>query len=269
VQFDGTGSHTNGDGGTIVAYDWEFFDSDTFHNLGPTPTHTYSTAGTYTVTLRVTDSGDGIGIGSTTVTIRGVNTPPNTPIVAGPTTGAVSTAYTYSFTATDPDNNNIQYVIDWGDGTAKITSPFSASGNSYAASHTWTTSGIYSIKVYAEDIYSGISGTATYYVTIGTPTTQPINGYLVDTNGDGIPDSWHNNVTGQTTQAQKQADGTYLVDTDGDGVYDHVYNPATGAYSAYTPAPAEGTNWLLWGGVIVIVLIIIGGLALIMRRRKK
>jgi parallel beta-helix repeat protein len=270
LQFDGTGSHTNGDdGSTIVQYDWEFFDSDTFHNLGATPTHTYDTAGTYTVTLRVTDSLDGIGITSTTAVIRSVNSPPAIPTISGPTTGNVNTAYTYSATATDPDNNNIQYVIDWGDGTAKTTSAFVASGDSYTASHTWASSGFYSIKVYAEDTYGGISGTATYYVTIGTPTSQPVNGYLVDTNGDGIPDSWHNNVTGQTSQAQKQADGTYLVDTDGDGVYDHVYNPVTGTYSAYTPAPTEGTNWLLWGGVIVIVLVIIGGLVIIMRRRKK
>jgi parallel beta-helix repeat protein len=269
VQFDGTGSHTNGDGGTIVEYDWSFFTGDAFHDLGPTPTHTYDTAGTYTVSLRVLDSENGIGIDSTTATIRGTNTPPNTPTINGPTTGDVSTAYTYSFTSTDPDNNNLQYVIDWGDGSAKTTSPFGASGDSYTASHTWAASGIYSIKVYAEDIYGGISGTATYLVTIGTPTTQPLNGYLVDTNGDGTPDSWHNNNSGQTTSAQRQADGTYLIDVNGDGAWDYIYNPATGVYSPYSAAPTEGPNWLLWGGILLIIIVLIIFFFLIFWRRRK
>lgn len=178
VQFDGSGSHVNfgEEAGTIIEYDWGFYDGDTLHNLGPTPTHTYTTAGTYTVTLRVLDSENGIGIDKTTVTIQATNTPPTTPTITGPTTGNVNTDYSYTVTATDPDNNNIRYVIDWGDGTTKTTSTFGASGTSYTTSHQWTTSGVYTIKVNAEDDNSGISGTATLQVTIGTPVTPPING---------------------------------------------------------------------------------------------
>jgi parallel beta-helix repeat protein len=269
VQFDGTGSHTNGDGGTIVEYDWSFFTGDAFHNLGPTPTHTYDTAGTYTVSLRVLDSENGIGIDSTTATIRGTNTPPNTPTIDGPTTGDVSTAYTYSFTTTDPDNNDVKYVIDWGDGSAKTTSPFGASGDSYTASHTWAASGIYSIKVYAEDIYGGISGTATYLVTIGAQTAPPVNGYLVDTNGDGIPDSWHNNNSGQTTKAEKLANGSYLIDVNGDGNWDYYYNPASGTFTPYSVAPAGLPGVLIWGGIAIIIIIILILFLLLWRRRKK
>lgn len=270
VQFDGTGSHTNfgEEGGTIVQYDWGFYAGDTLHDLGPTPTHTYTTAGIYNVTLRVLDSKDGIGVGQTTVTIKATNNPPATPTIAGTTSGNVNTDYSYTVTATDPDNNNIRYTIDWGDGTAKTTSSFGASGLSYTASHTWATTGFYTIKVNAEDDNNALSGTATLQVTIGTPPTPPpVHGYLVDTNGDGIPDSFHNNDTGQTTKAEKQADGTYLIDVNGDGTWDYVYNPVTGTYA---PAPTEGFNWPLWGGVgVIVIIIIIGGVLIIMRRRKK
>jgi hypothetical protein len=269
VQFDGTGSHVNfgEEGGTLVEYDWSFFDGDPFHDLGATPTHTYTTAGTYTVTLRVLDSKDGIGIGSTTAIIRGINTPPVTPTITGPTTGDKNTAYNYAVTATDPDNNNIRYVIDWGDGTTKTTSPFGASSVSYTASHTWTASGVYTITVHAEDDNNGVSGTASLQVSIGAPVISPVNGYLIDTNGDGTLDSFHNNATGQNTQTQKQSDGTYLVDINGDGTWDYVYNPALGTYTPYS-APT-GPDWFLWGVVIVIVIIIIVLLAWLMRRHGK
>ncbi len=269
VQFDGSGSHVNfgEDAGTLIEYDWGFYDGDTLHNLGPTPTHTYTTAGTYTVTLRVLDSKDGIGIGKTTVTIKTTNTPPTTPTITGPTTGNINTDYSYTITATDPDNNNIRYVIDWNDGTTKTTSTFSASGTSYATTHKWKTNGVFTIKVNAEDSNGGISGTTTKQVTIGNAINPPVNGYLVDTNGDGILDSFHNNATGANTTAQKQTDGTYLIDTNGDGIWDNVYDPAKKTYTPYNGASA-GTNWLLWAGIIAVISIVTGGLAMLMRRRK-
>jgi hypothetical protein len=269
IQFDGSGSHVNfgEDAGTLIEYDWGFYDGDTLHNLGPTPTHTYTIAGTYTVTLRVLDSKDGIGIGKTTVTIKTTNTPPITPTITGPTTGNINTDYSYTITATDPDNNNIRYVIDWNDGTTKTTSTFSASGTRYATTHKWKTNGVFTIKVNAEDDNGGISGTTTIQVTIGNAINPPVNGYLVDTNGDGILDSFHNNATGANTKAQKQTDGTYLIDTNGDSIWDYVYDPALKTYTPYNGA-SKGTNWLLWAGIIAVISVAAGGLVMLMRRRK-
>ena len=55
VSFDGTGSF-DPDGGTIVAYDWDFGDGTVVLGAGATPSHTYATADTFFVTLTVTDN---------------------------------------------------------------------------------------------------------------------------------------------------------------------------------------------------------------------
>jgi len=54
VSFDGSGSHDNNSGGSIVSYTWAFGDGST--STAEHPTHTYATAGTYTVKLTVEDS---------------------------------------------------------------------------------------------------------------------------------------------------------------------------------------------------------------------
>ena len=66
VQFDGTGSF-DPDGGSIVAYDWDFGDGNT--GTGAPPTHTYAVAGTYAVSLTVTDDEGVSDTGTTSATI--------------------------------------------------------------------------------------------------------------------------------------------------------------------------------------------------------
>ena len=265
IQFTGTGSYDPD--GFIVQYDWQFFSGDTWHdNISATPTHTYNAPGIYTVTLRVHDDSASTATATTIVTVNTSNHLPSTPTITGPTTGNVNTNYSYTVNAIEPGNNTIRYVIDWGDGT-KTTSTFSASGTSYIASHKWAISGVYTIKVNTEDNNNGISGTTTLQVTIGAPNIPQINGSLIDTNGDGILDSFHNNTTGKNVKAQRLANGAYLVDINGDGKWDYYYDPTLGTYTPYSAASA-GPNWLLWGGLAVIVVIIIGGLVLFMRRRK-
>ena len=70
--FDGTGSYDL-DGGTIIAYEWDFDDGET--DTGEVVTHTYTTEGIYTVTLRVTDSQNQVGIATHTIFIEGLPPP--------------------------------------------------------------------------------------------------------------------------------------------------------------------------------------------------
>jgi len=44
------------------------------------------------------------------------NTPPDAPEIDGPTSGAAGTSYEYTFTTTDPDDHDVYYYIEWGDG---------------------------------------------------------------------------------------------------------------------------------------------------------
>ena len=45
------------------------------------------------------------------------NDPPNTPIITGELNGDIRTLFGYTIQTTDPDQNDIQYYIDWGDNT--------------------------------------------------------------------------------------------------------------------------------------------------------
>ena len=75
---------------------------------------------------------------------------PSTP--KGPSNGRPEIEYTYSTFTTDPQDDQIFYWFDWGDGTnSGWVGPFD-SGESGEASHIWTEKGTYSIMAKAKDI---------------------------------------------------------------------------------------------------------------------
>jgi hypothetical protein len=86
------------------------------------------------------------------VVICPVNNPPNKPAKpSGTLNGKINVLYTYSSSTTDPDNDQLYYLFDWGDGTnSSWVGPF-ASGATATAQHKWTTKNTYSIKVKAKD----------------------------------------------------------------------------------------------------------------------
>jgi len=81
------------------------------------------------------------------------NSPPEKPTITGPTSAKYGEEHTYEITATDPDNNNIYYYIDFGDGTEEIIKGPYGSGKTTKVKHTWETQGAYIIKVKARDTY--------------------------------------------------------------------------------------------------------------------
>jgi len=81
---------------------------------------------------------------------------PNTP--SGPTVGMTWTSYSYSTNTTDPDGDDVRYGWDWdGDGIVDEWTGFYSSGTIVNMSHLWNTSGIYNVKVKAEDVYGAQS----------------------------------------------------------------------------------------------------------------
>jgi choloylglycine hydrolase len=74
---------------------------------------------------------------------------PNTPI--GPVSGKIGEKFTYKSQATDPDNDQLNYIFDWGDGTNSGWQGPVNSGDNFEASHRWITQGSYNIKVKARD----------------------------------------------------------------------------------------------------------------------
>ncbi len=93
--------------------------------------------------------------------------PPTRPEIYGPTTGKIGNPYTYTFTSTDPEGNDISYYIKWGDGTTTNWTAFQASGlPGYNESHTWDKQGTYTIKAKAQGIYGAESNWSEFKVEI-------------------------------------------------------------------------------------------------------
>jgi hypothetical protein len=70
---------------------------------------------------------------------------------SGPPGGKIDVEYTYTAQTTDPQSDQILYLFDWGDGTdSGWIGPY-ASGDTAEASHIWTKTKTYEIKVKAKD----------------------------------------------------------------------------------------------------------------------
>ena len=80
------------------------------------------------------------------------NNPPNKPEpVQGPSSGNVFESYTYTTSATDPDNDQIYIVIYWGDGGNSGWIGPRNSGDSVTPKHMWWAEGTYNIRAKAMD----------------------------------------------------------------------------------------------------------------------
>lgn len=83
--------------------------------------------------------------------IIGQNTPPVKPTLSGPTTGKPHSSYEYTICTSDPDDDTLFYLIDWGDGsTSDWVGPY-PSGSPVLLSHSWDIAGSYQIRGKAKD----------------------------------------------------------------------------------------------------------------------
>ena len=166
-------------------------------------------------------------LGSGTVTPPNVNQPPATPAApAGPNSGNTGEVLTFTTSTIDPEGDPIQYLIDWGDGTTSTSSSLLASGQTGTFTHSWASVGNFSVTVTATDSNGNASG-------VSQPLVVSI---ALDTDGDGIPDSYEiaNGLDPLVADAAGDADGDGLSnleeyqigtnpqspDTDGDGIPD-------------------------------------------------
>ena len=97
--------------------------------------------------------------GDPSLRISGSSQPPlipNSP--TGISSGEINVNYTYACITIDPDDDQLYYMWDWGDGTPMIWMGPYYSGQNASASHIWTKRGTYSIKVRAKDTTGSVSG---------------------------------------------------------------------------------------------------------------
>jgi len=120
----------------------------------------------------------------------------------GPALGLPGAIYSYATHATDPDNDSIEYIMDWGEGNTTRSKAF-PSGDTVTLPHRWDRSGSFPVKVVAIDEYGGRS--------IWSLTTT----VLID-NLPNVPDVPQGPAAGAVGEALSFM--TSAIDPDGDDV---------------------------------------------------
>lgn len=108
------------------------------------------------------------------------NRPPSNPSITGPTEGYAGVSYNFSASSTDPDNDTVRYGVDWSGGTTVTqwipATGFVADETPQTGSKIWTTPGVYSFKVKAQDSKGADSGWTTHTITILADRCTNISG---------------------------------------------------------------------------------------------
>lgn len=159
IVFDGSNSYDPD--GIIILYTWDFGDGTKIE--AKKAIHTYTHPGVYHISLTVRDNFGIQDTDITTVSIIDPNNPPHPPLIGGLANGTAGIQYPYAFGAIDPDDDNLTYVIDWGDGTTVETISL-PSAKYFGRSHEWISPGSYTITVTASD--GELSASAEKDVTI-------------------------------------------------------------------------------------------------------
>ncbi|KYK30676.1 MAG: hypothetical protein AYK22_08555 [Thermoplasmatales archaeon SG8-52-3] len=98
------------------------------------------------------------------------NNAPDAPDIFGPTSGKPGIEYVYEFCSNDPENDNISYYIEWGDGTITGWTDYFPSGEFAVFSHTWDKIDWDNIlRAKTKDIYGDESDWSTREIPIYKP----------------------------------------------------------------------------------------------------
>lgn len=114
IYFNGNNSYDNNNNGSIIRYDWMFFQGDTWHNnTGPQPTYIYNNIGNYTATLRVFNNLNMSATDNASVLVNNQPYPP-TAEAGGPYYGIQNESVQFDGSGShDNDNNETIIQYDW------------------------------------------------------------------------------------------------------------------------------------------------------------
>jgi outer membrane protein assembly factor BamB len=159
-----TGSVYGGEPG--FSWFWEFGDGATSSEQNPI--HIYEEIGQYSVSLTVTDSNDNVAIDETQAFIQMSNHAPSAPEINGSNKGKNGVSYPYTFVSTDPDSDDVYYLIIWRNGCGfppELYGPY-PSGEKVTINHLYEKKGTYTISAQAIDVHDAESDVATFEVTM-------------------------------------------------------------------------------------------------------
>jgi hypothetical protein len=94
-----------------------------------------------------------------------VNVPPDKPDIDGPSKAPIGKELYWIFHSTDSNNDNIKYIIEWGDGCSEETG-YNSACTPVKVYHIYDKEGEYKITATAEDIKGNVSEESTFIVSI-------------------------------------------------------------------------------------------------------
>ncbi len=159
VNFDAIGS-SDPDGDELT-FSWDFGDGQTGN--GPTITHDYNNPGSYTATLTVSDGQLDHSV-SKTITVLVPNQPPIAAFTATPEEGFLPLTVNFDAgTSSDPDQDELTYTWDYGDGQ---------SGNGKTSSHVYTEGGVFTVTLTVSD--GELQDSIGLQIIVNIPNRPPI-----------------------------------------------------------------------------------------------
>jgi len=144
---------------------------------------------------------------------------PEPPIITGPTEGDIGIEYEFTFKSTDPEDADIYYYVDWGDGTVEEWVGPHTSGEEIKLSHIWLIGGNLTIKAKAKNTY-GIEGawSKQFPITIHAPKLEigmtkggflGVKGFIRNTGGaDAKCVNWSISLNGGLILFGKESTGS-------------------------------------------------------------
>jgi hypothetical protein len=148
--------------------------------------------------------------------VSGVNNPPNAPVITGAVTSGTNRSESFTFTASDPNNDTIRYGVDWdNNGSVDAWLPgtgYVPSGTGRGANRSWSSIGNYSFQALTEDSNGVRSGWTTHAISISNNCTVPTGAVTPYGTEAQIIDNCAftagNAFTGNTMQLTRPADFT-------------------------------------------------------------
>jgi len=112
------------------------------------------------------------------------NTPPNPPLIQGPTSGNIGEIYQYSITLTDPDEDDRMFFlqVDFGDGIQHEDCGCDRSwenGTVLEISHQWKNKGDYGITARVQDGYGDWSEWSDPLLVSMPKNKETINTFII------------------------------------------------------------------------------------------
>jgi hypothetical protein len=112
------------------------------------------------------------------VLLERINEGPNRPTIDGPVSGKPGIVYNYTFNGTDPNEDDLEYYIKWGDGNnTNWIGPYS-SGEEITLGHSWAKEGTYIIFAKVRDAYGEESSSGSLEVSIPRNRVKTFNSLL-------------------------------------------------------------------------------------------